>query len=308
MTTTHTKSTWWEWGMESNYGGGNAGIAYATTAPNAGTLTPCNSHYNEEQILPWAVYIHEVVEQAGQDVNEKLTLTKGYDSILAKITQYQQNTTWIDLALGIDPVETGGAALPDSFFFHFDNGQAEYTAYGCYITKYTLSTKSRDYMKEIIEFLNYDVKAEAIVGDDAPFDIATVVSNHKDYGTTTITIDGTVIEDSSSATLTVTNHYVEQDAKGGGSYPHKFPYFLKRDIEVDMEFLTYASNPLLDDLVEAASFATLVFTPFGKGNLQLTNMKVKKDSVNAHSIPEKGMIKYKVIFEIGGNCVPTTPA
>jgi len=307
MTVTHTKGVWWEYYPETNFAGGPAGAAYATTAPSgAAELTPCNYPFNEEQTMPMAEYIQEAVEAPGQDISTKVPFTKGLKIISGKLVQYMQNGTWLDWALGIAPAESGGGALPKTFLLHYDNGQAEYTAYGCYITEYKLTFAKDDYIKENITFMAYDVQAEAVTPDAAPFDNTTAVGNFEDIGTTTITIDGVAITDLESGSVTVTNSYVEKPS--AGSYFHKYPYLLKRDVEIEMEFMTYEGDHLLDMLGEAADPCTIVFTPLGKANFQATNMKPKPESVNINTIPEKGMKKYKVTFEIGGASAFTTPS
>ena len=306
MTVTHTKGFWWEYYPETNFAGGPAGVAYATTAPSgAGELTPCNHPFNEEQTMPMAEYIQEAVEAAGQDISTKTVFTKGLKIIPGKLVQYMQNAAWIDRALGIDPAETGGGALPKTFLLHYDNANVEYTAYGCYITVYKISGGPGDYLKEEIEFPCYDVQAEVVGGDAVPFDVSTAVSNFEDVGTTTITIDGVAITDLGPFTITVTNTYVETGPPG--SYFHKYPYLIKRDVEIELEFMTYEGDHILDMLAETADPCTIVFTPLGKVNFSATNMKPKPESVNINTVPEKGMMKYKATFEIGGASAFTTP-
>jgi len=305
MTVTHTKGWWWEYYPETNYAGGPAGAAYATTAPSgAAELTPCNHPFNEGQTMPMAEYIQEAVEAPGQDITQKTTFTKGLKIIPGKLVQYMQSGVWLDRAVGIDPAETGGGALPKSFLLHYDDGNVEYTAYGCYITEYKISGSTDDYLKEEVSFDAYDVQAEAIAADDPPFDLSTAVAIFKDVGSTTITIDGTAIPDLLNFSITVTNIYAPKHA---GSYYHKYPYLLKRDIEIEMEFETYEGDHILDMLSETADPCTIVFTPVGKLNFSATNMKPKPESVNINTVGEKGMKNYKVTFEIGGTTVITTP-
>jgi len=306
MTVTHTKGVWWEYYPETNIAGGPSGAAYATTAPSgAAELTPCNYPFNEEQTMPMAEYIQEAVEAPGQDISQKVVFTKGMKIIPGKLSQYMQNSTWLDWALGIAPVGNGGGALPKTFLLHWDDGNVEYTAYGCYITEYKLSISKGEYVKEEVTFMAYDVQAEAVAADDPPFDETTAVANFEDVGTTTITIDGSAIVDLDNAAITITNSYTEGTP---GSYYHKYPYLLKRDVEIEMEFLTYEGDHILDMLSETADPCTIVFTPLGKCNFEATLMKPKPESVNINVIPEKGMKSYKVTFEIGGKSVFTTPA
>ena len=306
MTVTHTKGAWWEYYPETNFAGGPGGALYATTAPSgAAELTPINYPFNEEQTFPMAEYIHEAVEAPGQDITTKQVFTKGLKIVPGKLIHYMQNSTWMDRALGIDPAETGGGTLPKTFLLHYATGDNEFTAYGCYITEYKVSASKGEYIKEEVSFMAYDVQDEDVTADAAPFDTSTAVANYEDVGSTTITIDGIAIVDLESATITVTNTYVE--GPHGGSYFHKYPYLIKRDVEIEMEFLTYASDHLTDMLSETADLSTIVFTPFGKCNFSATNMKPKPESVNINTVPEKGMKKYKITFEIGGASVFTTP-
>jgi len=307
MTVYHTKDGWWEYYLETNFGGGPAGAAYATVAPSgAAELLPCNAPLNEEQVMPMLEYIHEAVEMAGQDISTKTVFTKGAKAIPGKITQYMQNSVWLDMAAGIAPVGNGGGALPKTFLFHYDNLVNQYTAYGCYITKYTLSgSKGANYLTEVIEFTPYDVVDEDVAADVAPFDLTTAPANFEDVGTTTITIDGDAITDLISFTLTITPTYTEGPM--GGSYFHKFPYLIKRDIELEMEWLTYDAH--LDDLLNETHIdpIDIVFTPMGYCNLSLTNMKIQPETSNINTVPEKGMKTYSCTFEIGGATVITTP-
>ena len=305
MTVTHTKGWWWEYYPETNYAGGPSGAAYATTAPaNATELTPCNHPFNEEQTMPMAEYIQEAVEAPGQDITQKTTFTKGLKIIPGKLVQYMQNAAWFDRAVGIDPAESGGGALPKSFLLHYDDGNVEYTAYGCYITEYKISGSTSDYLKEEVSFDAYDVQAEAVAADDPPFDLTTAVSNFEDVGTTSVTIDGVAIPDLLNFAITITNTY---SPKPAGSYFHKYPYLLKRDVEIEMEFETYEGDHILDMLSETADPCTIVFTPVGKLNFSATNMKPKPESVNINVVGEKGLKNYKVTFEIGGAGAFTTP-
>lgn len=306
MVVTHTKATWWEYEMETNFAGGPAGAAYAKTTPSgAAELTPCNYPYNEDQTFPMAEYMHEAVEAPGQDISTKLTITTGLNVVSGQIVQYMQNSTWLDLALGIAPVETGGGALPDTFLLHYDMGQNEFTAYGCRITEYILESSAPGAMKETIKFDAYDVVDEDVVADAAPFDATTAIANHEDVGTTTITIDAGAIVDLRVVKLTVTNAYSEEHA---GSYFNKYPFLLKRDVEVEMEFNTYDEH--LDDMLSETLTdpIDLVFTPLGKANFSATNMKTKPETVNINVVPQKGLVNYKVTYEIGGASVFTTPA
>lgn len=307
MTVTHTKGAWWEYYAETNYAGGPAGAAYATTAPSgAAELTPCNLPYNEMQTMPQIGYDHEALDAAGLDISTKIAATKGMTTKPGKLVQYMQNGVWLDYALGISPVESGGGALPPSFLLHWDNGNVEYTAYGCYITKYTLTATPKSFIKEELEFDSYDVQAEVVEGDTPWYSTDTIL-NFKHIGTTTITIDGTAITDVQSVKVTVTNSYHPPDKKQAGSYFHKFPFLLKRDVEIELEFLSYEGDHILDELTEAADPCTIVFTPLGGANFSATNMQVKKGSTNIHEVPEKGLWSYKATFEIGGAAVFTTP-
>lgn len=308
MVVYHTKDGWWEYEMETNFAGGPAGAAYAKTTPSgAAELTPCNAPFNEEQTMPMAEYIHEAEEMAGQDISTKTVFTKGLKIIAGKIVQYMQNSIWLDLATGIAPAETGGGALPDSFLLHYDNLVNQYTAYGCHITKYTLSgNKGAEFLKEEIEFNAYDVVDEDVVADVAPFDLTTAPANFEDVGTTTITIDGNAIADLESFTLVIENIYTE--GPQGGTYLHKYPYLEKRNVELEMEFFTFDEH--LDDLLTEAYVdpIDIIFEPMGKANLTLTNMHIQPESTNINVMPEKGMKRWKTKFEIGGATVITTPA
>lgn len=307
MSTTHTKGWWWQYYPETNYGGGPAGAAYAMTAPSgAAELTPCNHPYNEDITQPMSEFIHEALECAGQDISTKTPMTKGQEGIPGKWIQFMQNATWIDWALGIAPVEGGGGALPKTFLVHYDNGQDEFTSYGNKIDVYKLSGVVDDYLKEEIDFSPFQVKAEVVAGDADPFDLATAVANFQDIGTTTITIDGVAITDLQSFTFTVTNTY--KGGGAGGTYYSKFPYLEKRDVELEMEFFTYENDHIKDLLSETADPCTIVFEPMGYANLSMTEMQVKPKSVNISTAPAKGMVTYKVTFEIGGKSVFTTPA
>ena len=307
MTVIHTKSYWWKYLAETNIAGGDAGIAYATTVPAADTnLVKCSHPFNEEQTMPMAEYIQEALEAAGQDISTKQTFTKGVKIIPGKLVQYMHDGIWLDWALGIAPAGNGGGGLPKTFALHYsvNDGTTEYTAYGCYITEYKLSAAKGDYIKEEITFPAYDVQAEVVAETDQAF-LATAIKNFEDVGTTTITIDGTVITDLQNVSVTVTNTFTEGPTPG--SFFHKLPYLLKRDVEIEMEFYTYASDPLLDMLIETAALSTIVFTSLGAVNFEATNMKPKPESVNINTVPEKGMKAYKVVFEIGGASAFTTP-
>ena len=308
MTVYHTKDGWWEYYPETNFAGGPAGAAYATTAPSgAAELTPCNAPFNEDQTMPMIEYIQEAEEMAGQDIMTKTVFTKGAKAIPGKLVQYMQNSTWLDMAAGISPAETGGGAVPKTFLLHYDNLVNQYTAYGCYITVYTLSgSKGAEFLKETIEFMPYDVQDEDVVMDTTPFDLTTAPANFEDVGTTTITIDGDPIVDLESFTLTITNTYTE--GPHAGSYFHKYPFLEKRDVELEMEFLTFQAD--LDQLLAEGPSADpidIVFTPMGKCNVSITNLKLKPESTNINVIPEKGMKRWKTTFEIGGACAITTP-
>lgn len=304
MTQYHTKNMWWEYYPETNYAGGPAGAAYTPTAPSgAAELNPMPYPFNEEQTMPMAEYITEAVEAPGQDISTKQSFTKGLKIIDGKITQYMQNDTFIEWAFGIGEApagttDNGGGAIPESFLLHYDIGGNEYTAYGCYIKEYTLEGSKGEYVKEGITFGAYDVKDEDVAGDAAPF-ITTAPANFEDIGATTITIDGGAITDLESIKLTVTNTYVENAA--AGSYFHKYPLLIKRDVELEMEFMTYDEH--LDDLLSENGFSDpidIIINDFGFSYFKATNMKIKPESCNINTIPEKGMKKYKVTFEIGG--------
>ena len=312
MTVTHTKNAWWEYYPETNIAGGPAGAAYATTAPSgAAELNPCNYPFNEEQTFPMAEYITEAVEAPGQDISTKQSFTKGLKIHPGKLVQYMQSDTWIEWAFGIGEApagtsDNGGGALPETFLLHYDTGDNEFTAYGCHITEYTLEGSKGEYVKESVSFNAYDVQDEDVAGDAAPF-VTTAVANFEDVGVTALSIDAVAVTDVESIKLTVTNTYVENAANG--VYFHKYPYLIKRDVEIEMEFLTYEEH--LDDLLTENGFTDpidIIVNNFGFSYFKATNMKIKPESVNINTVPEKGMKKYKVTYEIGGASVFTFAA
>jgi len=299
---THTKDMWWEYYLETAIAGGPAGAAYATTAPSgAAELTPCNYPYNETQTMPHAEYVQEALEGPGQNITVKQTFTKAKKVLPGKIKQYVQNATWVDMAIA----GTGGA-LPATFLFHYDDGQNQLTAYGCYITKYTFHSITKEAMDETLEFNAYDVEDEDVVMDTSPWD-ATAVFNHEDLA---VTIGGQTCETVKEVTVEITKTYTEGPA--GGSYLHKFPLLKKIDIEITVEWEDYNINAttgvnIWDDLLTEAATADLAITvDTGTKVLTATCMKVKPESTNINEIPEKGTKSYKATFEIGGACALST--
>jgi len=306
---THSVDMKYEYYPETNIGGGPAGAAYAcTVAGSADQLTPVSLPYNEDQTMPFIEYLQEALEAPGQAISTKTTMTTGIKYLDGKLVQHMQNGTWLDWALGIAPAEGGAGTVPKTFLLQWTNGLATYTSYGCYIKKYTLSGEPNKALKETIEFGHYKTEEEGPAFDAAWYDASTAVANFEDVGSTTITIEGNAITTLNSFELRIENEYSE--GPHAGSYYHKYPYLMKRNVEIDMEFETDVYDEALDAIfaTEAAvTTLTIVFTPLGKANFQADMMKVKNEATNFNIIPEKGIKKWKTTFEIGGVGAFTTP-
>lgn len=306
---THTKDMKYEYYPETNIAGGPAGAAYSyTVAASAAELTPFNCGLNETATMPMTTYLQEAKEHAGQDVATKTTFTTGITYTDGKIVSYMQNGTWLDWACGISPAESGGGAVPKTFLLQWTNGLATYTSYGCYIKKYTLTGSGPNTeLKETLDIGHVKTEEEGTTFDDPWYDSSTAISNFEDVGTTTITVGGNAVTVLNSFEVRIENTYSE--GPHGGAYYHKYPYLLKRNVEIDLEFEADLYDEIWDTIftTEAASLVTIVFTPLGKANFSATNMKIKPETLNISEIPEKGIKKWKGTFEIGGACVLTTP-
>lgn len=313
---THTKDMKWEYHAETNIAGGPAGAAYSyTAAASADELDPVNLPYNEEQIMPFIEYTQEPVEHAGQDISTKTTIITGIKYIDGKITQYMQNITWLDWALGISPAETGGGAVPKTFLLQWTNGLATYTSYGCYIKKYTLSGTPNSALKEVLEFGHVKTEEEGATFDTAWYiPSSTAVATFEDIASsdpdTGLTVGGNNVTQLNSFEIRVENIYTEEPH--AGAYYHKFPYLLKRNVEIDLEFEVDLYDEVWDAVFAETTIANLLHTILinplvGSDQFQATNMKVKNESTNLSTIPEKGIRKWKGTFEIGGASAFTTP-
>lgn len=292
----HTKDFWESDLAETHYAGGLAGAAYAGTQPTLiGSLGANNYIFNESYQPPQVEYIQTAIKAASQDVATVITATQDYKVTPGVRKQHVIDSTMLDRAVA----GTGGA-LPASWATVFHDMQRLRFAYGCYLQEYIFHTKGGEWPYEQLTFGAYNVVACTYTGAKKDFTIASV-KNHSHF---TLTVAGTPIDDLKELTLTIKKKFMADDEKNATSYYHKFPYFEEFEtIEVEALFTDYPAW-LLDLETEAATLRTITIAGWGK-TLTLANMKLKQNGSDL-TIPEKGVKRYKAIFEMGGAVAPAT--
>lgn len=296
MTNGHTKDYWMADLAETHYAGGLAGAAYAETQPTAiGELTAIPYQFNETTKPPRVEYIQEAIKAASQAAATVITQTKDLKVIPGMRKQYVTGSTWIDRAIA----GTEGA-LPASWATTYHDMQRLRFASGCYLQKYVFHTKSGEWPYEEITYGAYNVKAATYAGAKKDFSL-TGLKVHKDF---TFTVAGTAIDDLKELTLTITKKFISDEEKNSSAYYHKYPYFDQFDeISVEAIHTDYIAS-ILDLETETPTMRALTIAGWGK-TLTLSNMKLKNESIDL-DIPEKGIKRYKTVWEMGGAVAPAT--
>ena len=298
---THSKDYWNGYVDETNYAGGDGGATYAETEPaNTAALTSQNYPFNESQDFPSIEYKQEAVKAPGQNADVVKTFTSGLDILVGKKVQYVQNATWIGKAVGYKDNE--GELPTGSWCEVFKDGQRIRAAYGCYLTNYQLTWDGPSFPKETVDYRAYNVKSttEANFATAKSWD-STAVKIHKDI---TLTVDGTTYE-TKNGTLTIVPKFIEPDNRQSGAFYHKFPYFTEFEkIEVEFGLYAYDSDHFVDLETETADLFSITLAVWGQ-TLTLSNMKLKNETINIRTMPEKGMKPYTGTFEMGGDVNPT---
>ena len=293
MTTNYSEEYWKGRFTETNFGGGSAGAAYAKTEPaNTAALTSLNYPENETQENPTKEYIHESKEAAGQGVDTVQTFTTDETITDGKMIQAFQTPYYLEAAVDDD----GGDLPANSWCEVFPDGNELKAAYGCYVKELSLTfPKAPDLIKEEVTYGAYDV---IDVVTDANFSTAKAWdSTNKPGCTASITIDTVLLNHYQDATLTISKEFRE---KGAGCGLHKYPYLVKRTIELEVNSDEYIKELKDLEVSTVTPFTIVIVITYAATTrtLTLTNMRTKES--NIREIPSKGMKTNSITFEIGG--------
>lgn len=292
----HTKNFWQADHVETNYAGGLAGALYAGTQPTAiGELTANPYLFNENYQTPQVEYVQVPIKAASQDVATVISATQDFKVTPGVRKQHVIDATMLDRAIA----GTAGA-LPASWATVFHDMQRLRYAYGCYLQEYVFHTKGGEWPYEQITHGAYNVVACTYAGAKKDFTI-TGVKRHSDF---TLNIAAAAITDLKELTLTIKKKFIADGEKNSTAFYHKFPYFEEFEaIEVEATFTDYPAW-MVDLETEAATMRAITIAGWGK-TLTLSNMKLKQNGSDL-TIPEKGIKRYKAIFEMGGAVAPST--
>ena len=284
---------------EANYAGGVAGSAYAETqVANDAALTLMN--YPESELsLGKYEYERERFEGVGVAGETKQTFTKGIKYGDFTITQYVQNATWIDMSIQEDK----SGDLPESFVIHVEKAgrggvRAYFDIFGCVLTEYKLNVTNDDWPTESLTFAYYSI------GDGAEHStlgspLTTQPKIPKDF---TITI-GSQYEDCFEFDIMITNTTL--DKMNQAKYQRMNPYFISRQAEVNLSYLTDSGSIYGETIDETAvSNHSVVIAGWGK-TLTITNMGVEEE--NIEKMPgEKGIDEFTSQLVCAGASTFTT--
>jgi hypothetical protein len=181
-----------------------------------------------------------------------------------------------------------------------------YNAYGCYVTKYKVSTKKRDWMFEEVTFAFDHVVATASVAvvpflTQAPFVYANAAQ--PDLGAASV--------DTEEESIEITNTYADNELIG--SYYGHVPILMNRDVKCE-----FTGKSDINAKVATAYTAAIVPFTVVMGNvvnaagtakdITITNMMLDPEASDFKTLPERDLVKYKFVLTQGGLSVITVEA
>lgn len=284
---------------ETNYAGGVAGVKYAETQiANDAALTVMN--YPESELsLGKYEYERERFEGVGVAGETKQTFTKGIKYGELTITQYVQNSTWIDMSIQ----EEVSGDLAESFTIHVEKagrgGVIDYfDIFGCVLTEYKLNVTNDDWPTETLTFAYYSI-GDGVAHSTLSSPLTTQPKIPKDF---TITI-GAAFTDCFEFDLTITNTTL--DKMNQAKYQRMDSIFISRQAEVNLSYLTDSGSIYGETIDETAvTNHSVVIAGWGK-SLTITNMGVTEE--NIEKMPgEKGIDEFTSKLELAGASTLTT--
>ena len=286
--TTHTKDFKMAYVEESNYAGGNGGTKYAKTALIS-TDTPTNLHLPYGSVkFPYIEYEKESIKSAGKGYEKTTRYIKGYNYKEFIYPFFLQENTWItEIITNSDSIK--------SWLFHIENDDgSKFDAFGCQVKKYTLTANEKDFPKEEIEFIYWDVDASVAL-DTSPVFSTTQPKIHKDV---TISINSNSIE-CKSATLTIERNV--NDIFGTGKYQRIDPNLISISSSLEITFLVDSSDNLIKDLSNNSinEYAVVIGRGITGGTLTISKMIAIESNYN--EVPEFGLHEYTLKLENSGD-------
>jgi hypothetical protein len=286
---------------ETNYAGGNAGAKYAMTALSAGDVSALTvmNFPAAGPVLGIPETEWKKIRPLGRNAEYFVTFAKGYKYKEFKYTQYVQNNTWIQAIQ-----QASGGTIPISYCFHFEipgiGGALDYfDLFGCELQDYEFNMNGNEFPTETLTFSFYDLKASVAVTSLAPMN-ETQCSISDDIA---ITIDGDSIDTLTTATLKITNTFL--DTFVGGKMQRFDPYLKSREASLQCEYLTdhaaiYGNSMASNGTLASLNLVDATIVVYTGGTTTIAEMEAVTD--NLGELPEEmDMYTFKSTLETAGN-------